>query len=34
VLEYLFWFKSRMHYHATVGMVPLGGNTVFRLYLD
>jgi cellulose synthase/poly-beta-1,6-N-acetylglucosamine synthase-like glycosyltransferase len=29
VLEYLFWFKSRMHYHATVGMVPLGGNTVF-----
>src|SRR5215207_10973270 len=29
VLEYMFWFKSRMHYHATVGMVPLGGNTVF-----
>jgi glycosyltransferase XagB len=29
VLEYFFWFKSRMHYHATVGMVPLGGNTVF-----
>lgn len=29
VLEYLFWFKSRMHYHAAVGMVPLGGNTVF-----
>jgi cellulose synthase/poly-beta-1,6-N-acetylglucosamine synthase-like glycosyltransferase len=29
VLEYLVWFKSRMHYHATVGMVPLGGNTVF-----
>lgn len=29
VLEYFFWFKSRMHYHARVGMVPLGGNTVF-----
>jgi cellulose synthase/poly-beta-1,6-N-acetylglucosamine synthase-like glycosyltransferase len=36
VLEYLFWFKSRMHYHAAVGMVPLGGNTVFftRALLD
>lgn len=29
VLEYFFWFKSRMHYHASVGMIPLGGNTVF-----
>jgi cellulose synthase/poly-beta-1,6-N-acetylglucosamine synthase-like glycosyltransferase len=29
VLEYYFWFKSRMHYHASEGMVPLGGNTVF-----
>lgn len=29
VLEYLFWFKSRMHYHAEAGMMPLGGNTVF-----
>jgi cellulose synthase/poly-beta-1,6-N-acetylglucosamine synthase-like glycosyltransferase len=29
VLEYMFWFKSRMHYHAAVGMIPLGGNTVF-----
>jgi len=29
VLEYFFWFKSRMHYHASVNMVPLGGNTVF-----
>ena len=29
VLEYFFWFKSRMHYHAATGMVPLGGNTVF-----
>ena len=36
VLEYMFWFKSRMHYHAAVGMVPLGGNTVFlkRAMLD
>jgi len=36
VLEYFFWFKSRMHYHAAVGMVPLGGNTVFirRALLD
>ena len=29
VLEYFFWFKSRLHFHATVGMIPLGGNTVF-----
>ncbi len=29
VLEYFFWFKSRLHYHASAGMVPLGGNTVF-----
>ena len=29
VLEYFFWFKSRLHYHATVGSIPLGGNTVF-----
>jgi cellulose synthase/poly-beta-1,6-N-acetylglucosamine synthase-like glycosyltransferase len=29
VLEYYFWFKSRMHFHTKVGMVPLGGNTVF-----
>jgi glycosyltransferase XagB len=29
VLEYFFWFKSRLHYHARVGMTPLGGNTVF-----
>jgi cellulose synthase/poly-beta-1,6-N-acetylglucosamine synthase-like glycosyltransferase len=29
VLEYFFWFKSRLHYHASGGMVPLGGNTVF-----
>lgn len=29
VLEYFFWFKSRLHYHAAAGMIPLGGNTVF-----
>jgi glycosyltransferase XagB len=29
VLEYFFWFKSRLHYHARIGMVPLGGNTIF-----
>jgi cellulose synthase/poly-beta-1,6-N-acetylglucosamine synthase-like glycosyltransferase len=29
VLEYYFWFKSRLHYHARCGAVPLGGNTVF-----
>jgi len=28
-LEYFFWFKSRLHFHAHVGMIPLGGNTVF-----
>ncbi|MFN0074625.1 MAG: glycosyltransferase [Chloroflexota bacterium] len=36
VLEYFFWFKSRLHYHASMGMVPLGGNTVFvrRVFLE
>jgi cellulose synthase/poly-beta-1,6-N-acetylglucosamine synthase-like glycosyltransferase len=29
VLEYFFWFKSRLHYHAKAGAIPLGGNTVF-----
>lgn len=29
VLEYFFWFKSRLHYHARRGAIPLGGNTVF-----
>jgi cellulose synthase/poly-beta-1,6-N-acetylglucosamine synthase-like glycosyltransferase len=29
VLEYYFWFKSRLHYHGGVGFIPLGGNTVF-----
>jgi len=28
-VEYFFWFKSRLHFHAKVGMIPLGGNTVF-----
>ena len=28
-LEYYFYFKSRLHFNARVGMVPLGGNTVF-----
>jgi cellulose synthase/poly-beta-1,6-N-acetylglucosamine synthase-like glycosyltransferase len=29
VLEYYFWFKSRLHYHGGAGFIPLGGNTVF-----
>jgi glycosyltransferase XagB len=29
VLEYFFWFKSRLHYHAKAGIIPLGGNTIF-----
>lgn len=29
VLEYFFWFKSRLHYHAKQGSITLGGNTVF-----
>lgn len=29
VLEYFFWFRSRLHLHADVGFIPLGGNTVF-----
>jgi len=29
VLEYFFWFKSCMHYHAARQAVLLGGNTVF-----
>jgi len=28
-LEYFFWFRSRMHYYARVGAIPLGGNTIF-----
>ncbi len=29
VLEYYLWFKSRMHFNTRLGVVPLGGNTVF-----
>jgi cellulose synthase/poly-beta-1,6-N-acetylglucosamine synthase-like glycosyltransferase len=29
VLEYYFWFRSRMHFHTKIGMVPLGGNSAF-----
>jgi glycosyltransferase XagB len=29
VLEYYFWFRSRLHYHASRRFIPLGGNTVF-----
>jgi glycosyltransferase XagB len=29
VLEYYFWFRSRLHFHAAQGFIPLGGNTVF-----
>lgn len=29
VLEYFFWFRSRLHFHARAGFIPLGGNTVF-----
>jgi cellulose synthase/poly-beta-1,6-N-acetylglucosamine synthase-like glycosyltransferase/putative flippase GtrA len=29
VLEYFFWFSSRMMFQARHGFVPLGGNTVF-----
>jgi len=29
VLEYFFWFKSRLHYQARYGAIPMGGTTVF-----
>ncbi len=29
VLEYYFWFRSRLHYQADRRFIPLGGNTVF-----
>jgi cellulose synthase/poly-beta-1,6-N-acetylglucosamine synthase-like glycosyltransferase len=29
VLEYYFWFRSRLHVHARQQFIPLGGNTVF-----
>jgi len=28
-LEYFFWFKSGLHFYSRLGMIPLGGNTVF-----
>ncbi|GAA1986275.1 glycosyltransferase family 2 protein [Microbacterium pumilum] len=28
-LEYFIWFSSRLHIHARLGFIPLGGNTVF-----
>lgn len=28
-LEYMFWFRSRLHSFARLGVTPLGGNTVF-----
>ena len=28
-LEYYFWFRSRLHFHANQEFIPLGGNTVF-----
>ena len=36
VLEYYFWFRSRLHFHANAKFIPLGGNTVFikRVWLD
>jgi cellulose synthase/poly-beta-1,6-N-acetylglucosamine synthase-like glycosyltransferase len=37
VLEYYFWFKSRLHFQADKRFIPLGGNTVFikrQLLLD
>jgi len=27
-VEYFFYFRSRLHFNASIGMVPLGGNTV------
>lgn len=36
VLEYYFWFRSRLHFHAKSRFIPLGGNTVFvrKQWLD
>lgn len=28
-LEYYFWFRSRLHFHAGAKFIPLGGNTIF-----
>jgi len=33
ILEYFYWFTSRMAYQVDAGFVPLGGNTVF-VYRD
>ena len=30
VLEYYFWFRSRLHFQARQRFIPLGGNTVDR----
>jgi cellulose synthase/poly-beta-1,6-N-acetylglucosamine synthase-like glycosyltransferase len=29
VLEYFFWFKSALHFFSSMGVIPLGGNSVF-----
>jgi len=29
VLEYFFWFRSRLHYQAKRGFIPYSGNTIF-----
>ncbi|MFZ2189558.1 MAG: glycosyltransferase [Candidatus Magasanikiibacteriota bacterium] len=29
VIEYFFWFKSVLHLFSQMGVIPLGGNTVF-----
>jgi cellulose synthase/poly-beta-1,6-N-acetylglucosamine synthase-like glycosyltransferase len=36
VLEYWFWFRSRLHMHASRRFIPLGGNSVFvrRVWLE
>ncbi len=36
VLEYFFWFRSRLHYQAKRGFIPYSGNTIFvrRAWLD
>jgi dolichol-phosphate mannosyltransferase len=36
VLEYFYWFRSRLHYQAKRGFIPYSGNTIFvrRNWLD
>lgn len=29
VLEYYFWYRSKLYFQASKGFIPLGGNTVF-----